>query len=104
MPDFGTIGTFLASLGAAFAAIFGGVVAWRKAKHEEGRDDRTHLDSLFTKQASRIDALEVAESERTRRERALIDYIFRLQLHIVDRKPPPPPPWPKLLLPDDKEE
>ena len=103
MPDLTTVGTFLAAVASAYVAILGGVVTWRKARGEEASTSNQHLDQLFNKQTKRIDTLEAHEAERVRRERALVNYIFRLQLHIVNQEPPPPPPWPKILLPEEEE-
>ena len=103
MPDLTMVGTFLAAVASAYAAILGGVITWRKARGEEESADNQHLDHLFERQTKRIENLEGNDAERVKRERALINYIFRLQLHIVNQQPPPPPPWPKALLPEEEE-
>lgn len=103
MPDFGALGTFIAAIGGAFAAILGGYVTWRKARREERSESHMQITTLLDNQAKRISEMEARESERVRRERVMLDYIFQLQLHIVDRNPPPPPRWPKSLLPPNEE-
>ena len=103
MPDFGALGTFIAAIGGAFAAILGGYVTWSKARREERSQGHMQITTFLNNQAERISEMEARESERVRRERVMLDYIFQLQLHIVDRNPPPPPRWPKSLLPPGEE-
>lgn len=97
--DTGTIGGFIASLVAAAVAFLGGMATWKKAKAESAatsskavEDTLVRLQAQNDKLSARVDALEA-------REKALVDYVFTLQLHIQNKLPPPPPAWPADFLP-----
>ena len=92
------MGGITAALGGA-AAVLGGLATWRKAKTDHRASSATQVEEHMARQDSKIMRLETRLDDRDAREKVLIDYIFMLQLHIVNGDPPPPPPWPPSLLP-----
>ena len=90
-------GIFVAVL-TALAAVVGGVATWRKASSEATAASANAVEATIARRDARIDELEDHIEEMRRRERALIDFVFKLQLHIQSGHGPPPPPWPDILM------
>ena len=90
-------GIFVAVL-TALAAVVGGVATWRKASSEAAAASANAVEATIARRDARIDELEDHIEEMRRRERALIDFVFQLQLHIQSGHGPPPPPWPDILM------
>ena len=90
-------GIFVAVL-TALAAVVGGVATWRKASSEAAAASANAVEATIARRDARIDELEDHIEEMRRRERALIDFVFKLQLHIQSGHGPTPPPWPDILM------
>lgn len=101
--DFNGVGALVVAAATLITATIGGVVTYRKARHEQESSDHQYLDALFEKLNHRVQTLEHSLQEAAKRERVFTSYVFQLQLHISEGKPPPPPPWPSSLLPEERK-
>ena len=72
------------------AGIIGGVVAWRKASSEATVRAALTVEERLARQDARMDAMQVLVDRYRRRERVLVQYVYRLQRLI----PGEVPPWP----------
>ena len=96
-----SVGGIIAGLLTAAAAVLGGIATWRKASNETASAAASAVEDTIARRDARIDELEEHQEEMRRRERALIDYVFKLQIHIQTAQGPPPPPWPEILMRND---